>query len=110
MGTTDCLNFLEFMQTFRRGELIAASDDMLRELIAAVQDTGGSGTLTIKLPFKMNKAGQIECVPVVEAKKPQRPMGTGIYYATDDGALTRRDPNQMDMIDELENRRARGAV
>lgn len=101
------LNFLEFLQGFRRGELIADADRKLVELIAAVKATGGKGTLTIKLPFSMNKAGQIEIQPAVEVKKPAPALGTGIYFATDDGALTRRDPNQMDLIDELERRRAR---
>jgi hypothetical protein len=34
-------------------------------------------------------------------------MGTGIYYATADAKLTRKDPSQMDLIDELEARRER---
>lgn len=101
------LNFLEFLQTFRRGELLAEADDLLQQLISAIHTTGGNGTLTVKLPFKMNKAGQIECQPAVEAKKPRRQIGTGIYYATDDGALTRRDPNQPDLVDEIERRRSR---
>ena len=39
-------------------------------------------------------------------KKPARALGTGIYFATEDGRLTRRDPNQMDIEDEIERRRA----
>jgi len=41
-------------------------------------------------------------------KKPKRQMGIGIYYATPDARLSRRDPSQLDMIDELETRRDRG--
>jgi hypothetical protein len=99
------LNFLEFLQTFRRGELIHQADEKLTQVIAAMRDTGGNGTLTIKLPFKMNKAGQIECTPDISAKTPMKPMGTGIYYASDEGQLSRRDPNQMDIEDEIERRR-----
>lgn len=107
MPAKDELSFLEFLQSFRRGELLADADQSLTELIEAIERTGGNGTLTIKLPFKKNKAGQLECVPAVELKKPKRPMGTGIYYATPDARLTRRDPAQMDLIDELEARRER---
>lgn len=103
----DDLNFLEFLQTFRRGELLADGERKMTELISAIQSTGGKGSLTIKLPFVMNKAGQIECQPAVEMKKPAPALGTGIYFATDDGNLTRRDPNQLDMMDELEARRTR---
>lgn len=101
------LSFLEFLQSFRRGELLHEADRALRDLLEAMQDTGGKGSLTIKLPFELNKAGQVECVPSIEVKKPKRPMGTGIYFIGDEGRLTRNDPNQPDMLDELEARRER---
>ncbi|MEI4470952.1 hypothetical protein [Frigidibacter sp. MR17.24] len=100
------INFLEFIQTFRRGELLAEGDKILNEMIDAIRETGGNGSITIKLPFKVNKAGQIECDPAFTVTKPRRPLGTGIYYATDDGRLTRRDPNQKDWVDDLDDRRS----
>lgn len=103
----DELSFLEFLQTFRRGELLSEANDQLGELMSAIRRTGGKGELTLKLPFKVNAAGQIECVPQLTTKKPRKPLGTGIYYVTEDGALTRRDPAQEDLFDELEARRER---
>lgn len=100
------LNFLEFIQSFRRGELLETGDQKLTELVAAIRETGGSGSLTFKACFKTNKAGQIEVVPEITIKKPSRSMGTGIYFASDSDRLTRRDPNQMDFEDELERRRS----
>lgn len=108
MPKTEDLNFLEFLQTFRRGELLAECDEQLAELVAAMKRTGGKGEMTLKLPFKLNEAGQIECLPMVASKKPRRPMGRGIYFATEEGRLTRRDPSQFDMFeDELASRRDR---
>lgn len=101
------LNFLEFIQSFRRGELLAEGDSLLNELVDAVKLTGGKGAITLVLPLAMNKAGQLECQPSMTVKKPRRAIGTGIYYATDDGRLSRRDPNQHEMFDELGNRRDR---
>ena len=106
MARKDTINFLGFLQSFRRGELIREADDQLEELIRAVRDTGGKGEIVLKLPFKINDAGQIECLPAVTMKKPRRPMGTGIYFATEDGQLTRRDPDQEDFLDELDQRRS----
>lgn len=100
------LNFLELIQSFRRGELLAEGDTKLNELIDAIQRTGASGDLTMKLKIKVNKAGQLEIVPELTIKKPSRALGTGIYFATDEGRLTRRDPNQMDIEDEIERRRS----
>ncbi len=103
----DELNFLEFLQSFRRGELLDHGNEKLHEVINAVAMYGSKGSITIVLPFEVNKAGQIECAPSISAKLPVKPMGTGIYYATDEGTLCRRDPRQLDMIDEIETRRAR---
>lgn len=101
------LNFLEFIQSFRRGELLAEGDKCLNELIDAINLTGNSGSITITLPFKVNKAGQLECDPAVTLKKPRRPMGTGIYYATEDGRLSQRDPRQSDWVSDIDERRSR---
>jgi len=99
------INFLEFLQSFRRGDLLREGDRKLAEVIEAMTETGGDGKITIELPFKRNKAGQIECTPKVSAKIPQKPMGTGIYFSDDEGRLSRRDPNQLDIEDEIERRR-----
>lgn len=107
MPPKDTLTFLEFLQSFRRGELLAEGEQLLSELMEAVRDTGGKGELTLKLPFKVNDAGQIECIPTFTLKKPRRPLGTGIYFVTEDGLLTRRDPAQDDLFDEIAARRDR---
>ena len=108
MPRKDELNFLEFLQSFRRGELLREANEQLEELIRAVKETGGKGDLTIKLAFRMNDAGQLECQPSVTTKRPRRALGTGIYFATEDGQLTRRDPDQHEMFeDELDEHRTR---
>lgn len=108
MARPDDLTFLEFLNTFRRGSLIAQLDAMLSEVLTAMNDTGGDGAITLTLPLKRNKGGQIECTPRLKAERPRAALGTGIYYATEDGRLTRSDPGQLDMLDELEPRRTRG--
>lgn len=99
------LNFLEFIQTFRRGELLAEGDDKLAELIEAISRTGSSGSLSLKMSIKVNKAGQLEITPDLTIKKPTRTLGVGIYYANDEGRLSRRDPKQMDIEDEIARQR-----
>ncbi|PIV76372.1 MAG: hypothetical protein COW55_01825 [Rhodobacteraceae bacterium CG17_big_fil_post_rev_8_21_14_2_50_65_11] len=108
MARPDELTFLEFLNTFRRGSLITQLDAMLSEVLTAMVETGGDGSITLSLPLKRNKGGQIECTPKLKAARPRAALGTGIYYATEDGHLTRSDPGQMDMLDELEPRRSRG--
>ena len=103
----DAMTFIEFLQTFRRGELLSVAHEQWDELMNAIRITGGKGEFTLKLSFKVNAAGQLETVPLVTIKKPRKPLGTGIYYLTEDGALTRRDPAQEELFDELEARRER---
>lgn len=105
MAPDNSINFLELVQSFRRGELLNQADRQLAKVIEAMADTGGDGSLTITIPLKFNKAGQIEVTPKVTSKVPQKAIGTGIYFADDDGRLSRRDPNQMDIEDEIERRR-----
>lgn len=99
------LGFLQLLQTFRRGSLVSVAEERLAELLTAVRETGGAGDLTIKLPVKVNKGGQIEIDPVVTIRKPRRALGTGIYFVTEDGRLSRRDPDQVDWVDDLSARR-----
>lgn len=99
------LTFLEFLSSFRRGELIDRADVALAELVEAVAETGMGGALTITLPVKVNKAGQLEITPKMEVKKPRPALGTGIYYVSEDGRLTRHDPAQADWVDDLAARR-----
>ena len=37
------LNFLEFLNSFRRGELLSEGDEKLNELMTAIQKTGTAG-------------------------------------------------------------------
>lgn len=106
MATPRDLTFLELLQSHRRGEVLSRADELLEELVEAVATTGESGELTIKLPFKVNKAGQIEITPQLSMKKPRPPLATGIYFASETNRLTRSDPRQMDIEDEIERRRA----
>ncbi|QQA44911.1 hypothetical protein FHY64_06575 [Pelagovum pacificum] len=95
------MNFLTFLQTFRRGQLVSEGDDRLHELIEAIGETSGSGSLTLKIDFKTNKAGQLETTPTITIKKPSKSIGTGIYWPTIDGLLSRSDPNQADIEDYI---------
>ena len=109
MSETD-LNAMELLTTHRRGEIARALDAARDEVLAAVKDTGAAGSVTLKLTWKPNKAGQIELIPVVTAKKPAKPLGVGIFWAAEDAdgrvRLSRRDPDQGDLLDDITPRRA----
>lgn len=99
------INFMEFLTSFRRGQLMREADKVLRRITEAMMETGNDGEITIKLPLKFNKAGQIEIDPKITVKIPQTNLGTGIYFVDDDGRMTRRDPAQLDIEDEIARQR-----
>ncbi|WP_421792793.1 hypothetical protein [Hyphobacterium sp.] len=101
------LGFLEFFQNFRRGRLVGDAAEKMDELMEAMAATGGKGKLVIEFPFSFNKAGQLECSPVVKVTKPAAPVGTSLFFLTDENRLTRRDPNQTDLEDEIALQRER---
>ena len=68
--STDELNFLQFLQSFRRGDLVRQADGLMSELMTAIQATGGKGKLVLEMPFGVNKSGQIECIPKMKLDKP----------------------------------------
>ncbi|WP_428924977.1 hypothetical protein [Marinibacterium sp. SX1] len=103
MAKPEDLNFLTFLQSFRRGALISEADDRLAELVDALEERGGKGSLTMNMAVSVNKAGQIEINPTVTVKVPARAIGTGIYWANH-GRLSRSDPNQTDIEDYIGSR------
>ncbi|HMT45485.1 MAG TPA: hypothetical protein PKE59_00055 [Novosphingobium sp.] len=103
---TDKMNFIQLLQATRRGEIVREADDLLAEMVRAIHEHGGKGDLTLKLSVKKNDAEQLEITPTLNMKKPRRALGIGIAYATGEGELSRTDPQQDDLFDELEDRRS----
>lgn len=102
------MNFIALLQSMRRGEILAEGDSHLTKVVEAIREHGGKGSITLSLALKMNKAGQIEITPDLKSQAPRRALSTGIFFADDDGNLTRRDPNQADWVDDINARRTRG--
>lgn len=94
------ITFIGYLQTNRRGEIPAEADTAMTDILAALRAHGGKGKLTLALTFKLGKSGQIEILPDLKVEKPRRALSTGLYFADDEGTLTRRDPNQGDWVDD----------
>jgi len=102
----ELLNMLTLLQTHRRGEILKEADAALTDVIDAIRQHGGKGKLTLTLNFKLEKGDQISLTPDLKVEKPRRAMSAGIFFATDEGQLTRTDPNQGDLLaDDLASRR-----
>lgn len=106
---TNKMNFVQLLQAQRRGEIVREADDLLSEMVLAIHEHGGKGDITLKISVKKNEAEQLEFTPTLKMNKPRRALGVGIFYATDEGELSRTDPHQDDLFDDLADRRGIGS-
>lgn len=92
-------------------ELTEAMKKAVREISDACLDRGGThkASITLKLEFKMDQKDKIvEISAEVNEKMPKTPRGRGGLFFTDsEGNLTRENPRQLDLMDELERKRMR---
>lgn len=72
--------------------------DGLHKLIAAVEDTGKAGSLTLTVKVERDKeiAGTYRIGDNVKVSLPQHDRPRRIYYRDKAGNLSRSDPNQLE--------------
>ena len=100
-------DLLQVIMDIRNGQVAMDINTKFNEVVKAVLDTAGKGELTIKLlvsPAKMGMGGAVieaEVSHECKTKKPELKVGSGFFFVTKDGDLTRDDPAQVAMF-ELE--------
>lgn len=92
---TEPTAFSVFLEQHAKGRTHDELSEKLRDVIKAVQDIGKNGTLTLKLTAKHITDGQVGIEAAVTTKLPDVAQAS-IWFASDEGELTRDDPTQMD--------------
>lgn len=88
--------FTDVLTEVRRGQCELELTDGLRALVEAVETTGRSGTLTLKLDISPNGKGEAVFVKdTITVKKPQVEGQASIFFIDDEHNLTREDPRQL---------------
>ena len=97
--TTDVLS------TMRGGAAARAADDLLKEVVKAVEANGKKGSITIKLDIGKLKGGdtELEIKASLKHSVPVEDIPMGIYYPDKDGSLHREDPRQLELIGDGED-------
>lgn len=98
-------DFVCTLMDMRGGKVAAHISGKFQELIAAVADVHGAGTLTLKLTVKpklVDHRGvqEIEVDCSCDTRKPERHPGSSVFYLANDGRLTRDDPSQQELFEE----------
>lgn len=99
------VDFVNTLMEMRNGKVAADISIEFAEVYGAVLDTGGKGQITITIDITPTRAdmsaGRIKEVSFehsVKLKKPKHPIGPSTFFVTEDGNLSRTDPEQMEMF------------
>lgn len=109
--------FNTFITQLEGGALNEQLSEAIRECVSEIADAccdrGGThkSSITLKIDFKMNHKDRfLEVEADFNSKLPKTPRGRGgIFFCDADGNLTRQDPRQLELTDELERKRMKDA-
>jgi len=91
----------ETLKQQRKGAFIEEFEEKFAELVHAVHDTNKGGKIRITLNLKPLKPGvEAETVTLdddIVLTLPKADKKSSVFYTTQEGSLSRTDPNQMEM-------------
>lgn len=99
--TRSAETFTAALSGIDHGEVAGKANDLLVQLVQAVREKGRKGSVTVVLevrPYKGN-ALNVEVAATVTAKMPQDEPPAGLFFVSEDGALTRDDPRYDRLFD-----------
>lgn len=94
-------NISEIMAEIDSHNLHEAMSAALAEVVRGVEATGKVGTLTLTFKVKKNKDRQVMVDSEVKRKVPEEGIATTMFFADENGNLTRRDPKQAELFTNL---------
>lgn len=86
--------FVEWLESYKKGETDTELTHELRQLIEAVQETGKPGTLTLILKVSRKGERQVNVLEDIKVKTPVHSRAETIYFVDQHLNLVRDDPKQ----------------
>lgn len=92
--------FNEVLVGLRKGEVLTELSHAMQEAIQSVKEHGKSATVILKLEIAAanGDASQVSVTEDISTKLPKPPKQNSIFFTTDQNTLSRRDPNQQEMV------------
>jgi hypothetical protein len=83
----------------RKGELANELTEQLAKVVAGVMTVGKPGKLTLTLSVKLaaKRSDMVVIEDAVTVKDPQPDRPPTLFFATDGGGLSRKDPSQVEL-------------
>lgn len=90
----------DILRDIRKGRVVDEASVRLATLVRTCTELGKSGSLTLKLTVspQAGDKGVVTITPALSCSMPEASIPNAIFYAGEDGTLTREDPNQGDLI------------
>lgn len=92
--TAKTLTVIEVLQKMDDGGALEDFRDALAEVTRAVEARGGNGSVSLTLKIEKIGRRQLKVVDEVKFTVPKIVKEPTVFFATDDGQLSRQDTNQ----------------
>lgn len=86
--------FADFLHDHNSGLGANEAGEELHKLVAAVRDTGKKGTVTLRVTVSALDEDTLVTMIDVTSALPKQQAKTAVFFADEDGNLTREDPRQ----------------
>lgn len=99
MSNSKTLSVTEMLISFRDGGALEELASDLRALVCAVDNTGKAGKLVLQFDVKKNGSGMVAIKDTIKSTLPLPDKGDELFYITEAGGLSRKNPAQMELSD-----------
>lgn len=93
--------FTEILAEIDAGQAVDQLTLASAAVAAAVEQTGGTGELTLKLTYKVNKGNNLIISAKINKKVPEDGIADTQFFVDAQGNLSRRDPRQQELVERL---------
>jgi hypothetical protein len=93
--------FTAFVQELRRGKVAVELSEKLAEVVHAVGEHHAPGSLSLTIKFKPDGDGQLTVQETITCKVPEAQRAPSIFFADEDGNLSRNPPGQLEIGDQF---------
>lgn len=90
------MNIIQTLSEQRKGRFAAEATEALAAVVKACRETGKKGAITLKLTIRPTST-EMMVSDEIETKIPKADTSASVFYDTEDGLLSRTDPDQTEL-------------
>jgi hypothetical protein len=98
IGSTMTKAFEHTLTEMRDGRVVERLTDEWGDLIAAIRNTGKSGSMTVTFSVKPSGENGMEVDVKVSTKAPKPQIGAAFFFIDSNGDLSRKNERQLELF------------